>query len=557
MTDFVSRICGALRDVGVECVFGVPGTQNVALFEGLRAHRLRTVLATDERSAAFMANGYFRATGRVAALTTIPGPGFAYALPGLAEARLDSAALLHIVGRPASAPGHAFQLQAIDQRAVAAPLVKACVELTASDDPAAVIRHAYTLATAGGPGPVMVHVDFRAALDAVQPTERSSPTPEAPSVTSAALDEIERLFTSARRPLFYLGAGALGAAARLEHIATSRLIPVLTTPSARGLIPEDHALAMGFDPPRGHVDEVNRLLDASDLVVALGCRLSHNGSAGFELRLSPEKLVHVDADAAVPGANYATRLSLVDTVERVVPVLERRAAPTDWSANELRGWREALRAGPDAMDEPVIRGERPLTPAEFFHRIRALLPRDAIVVTDSGVHQVLARRHLRILSPRGLVFPSDMQSVGFGLPAAIGARLAAPRRPVLAIVGDGGFLMSGFELLTARRERVPLAVMVFNDGHLNQVRMAQQRDFGRTNAVDLLNPDYAVLADALGVEYLRFDTAPPDALRAAFTASRVTLIEVHVGDSMARRRTAVVGRAKAIARTVVQRVRNR
>ena len=167
-----------------------------------------------------------------------------------------------------------------------------------------------------------------------------------------------------------------------------------------------------------------------------------------------------------------------------------------------------------------------------------------IVVTDSGQHQILTRRHFDVLSPRGLIVPSDFQSMGFGLPSAIGAKLGVPDRPVVAIVGDGGFQMSGLELLTARREAVPLLVFVFNDGYLNQIRMQQWREFGHAHAVELLNPNFEVLAEALGVDYVRLDRAQPGQLEDALASSRTTLVEVLVTDSLSVRAIPVVAESQ-------------
>jgi acetolactate synthase-1/2/3 large subunit len=178
------------------------------------------------------------------------------------------------------------------------------------------------------------------------------------------------------------------------------------------------------------------------------------------------------------------------------------------------------------------------------------LSRDAILVTDSGLHQIMARRHFDVLAPRGLICPTDFQSMGFGLPAAIGARIAAPDRQVVAVVGDGGFLMSGLELLTARREKVPIAVLVFNDGHLNQIRVQQQAGSGRTQAVDLLNPDYEMLAKSFGIGYLRFGAGDAEAAAKALGGGDggPVLIEVLVGDSMEMRAAAAVALSKAVVR---------
>jgi acetolactate synthase-1/2/3 large subunit len=195
-----------------------------------------------------------------------------------------------------------------------------------------------------------------------------------------------------------------------------------------------------------------------------------------------------------------------------------------------------------------VHGAEPATAAAFFAALRRALPRDAIVVTDSGLHQSLVRRHFEVLSPRGLLLPSDFQSMGFGLPAAIGAKLAAPGRPVVAILGDGGFAMSGLELLTAVRERVPIVLIVFNDGQLNRIRLQQLAQFGRSEACEVLNPDFAVLAEALGIRYAPCDAGIEDVLRRSVRRRGPTLVEVRVGDSP--RIHAM--RAKGLARAAVQ-----
>ena len=553
MTDGISVLCSALRTAGVDRVFGVPGTQNVALFEGFRRHQLSTVLATHELAASFMANGYYRATGRPAVLATIPGPGFTYALTGLAEARLDSAALIYLVGLPATKPGRAFQLQSIDQAAIAGPLVKGCFRIAAADDVATVIRDAHALAMSGEPGPVMVQLDMH-ALGAA--TDRTATTASGgagkPGEDRAALNELASLFAGSRRPVLYLGAGAFECFERLERLAVALRIPVLTTPTARGIVSETNSVAMGFDPLRGHVDEANALLDRADLVVALGCKLGHNGSAGFELRFDREKFVHVDASGDVLGANYEGRLTIVSRVKDVMPSLESRTLATDWSIEELSAVRALLRRPIDQEHEPWLAGAEPMTPAAFFAWLRKLLPDDVVVVTDSGQHQILTRRHFDVTSPRGLIVPSDFQSMGFGLPSAIGAKLGVGDRPVVVIVGDGGFLMSGLELLTAKREEAPLVVFVFNDGYLNQIRMQQWREFGYAHAVALLNPNFEVLAEAFGVNYLRLDRVESGQIEGALTAAVPTIVEVLVTDSLSARALPVLARAKSVARAALR-----
>jgi acetolactate synthase-1/2/3 large subunit len=522
-------------------VFGLPGTQTVELFEALRAHRIRTVLSTHELAGAFMAVGYYRASGRVGVLVTIPGPGFTYALTGLAEASLDSAAILHVVGPAPKHAGRRFQLQAIDQPALARPLVKRVVGLEGvpAGAIAGMVRSAYESTRGGGPGPVVVDLGS-------PPDERPEPRPNPPDADWRALSGLLR---EASRPLLVLGQGALEAAAPLQAFAEARRVPILTTPSARGIVPEDHPLVMGFDVLRGAVDEANRLLERADLTVVLGARLGHNGSAGFGLRIARERLVHVDTDPAALGANYPARLCIQGTTAAAAAVLAAGAAPASgWGEAELDAARARLRAGDGAGPEPSVQGAPAGSPREFFGWLRAELPRDARLVTDSGQHQILARRYFDVLGPRGLILPSDFQSMGFGLPAAIGALLGDPARPVVALVGDGGFLMSGMEILTAARERVPLLVVVFNDGALGQIRQQQIENHGVTHAVELRNPDFRALAAAFGIAYARFGEQEPDEVRRALGRAGPTLLEVRLGDSWSLRRAQAGSSARRAVR---------
>lgn len=551
MTTAITALVGALRDIGIDVVFGVPGTQSVPFFEELRRAGIRTIVATDELAAAFMANGYFRASGRIAALSTISGPGFTYALTGLAEARHDSVGLLHLVSTPRPHDTRAFQLQAIDQRAIAGALAKHYLRVDDAADVVAAVHHAAELATTGGPGPVVLEFDARDLAD----RNASRGHAAAPTHIDLQAPDCERLsarFAEAHRPVLLLGAGAAGAAEDLSSIAHRLRIPIVTTPSARGLVREDDELVMGYDPLRGTTDQVNQLFAESDLILGLGCKLTHNGSAGYRLRLSREQFVHVDADQEVLNANYEADLAICARVEDVIPFLAGRASPVSWQESQLRAFRDAIRA---VAPEPESRIHGPsgsMQPAEFFSWLRTCLDDDAIVVTDSGLHQILTRKHYEVRAPRGLVFPSDFQSMGFGLPAAIGARVAAPDRDVIAIVGDGGFLMSGLELMTAQREELPMVVIVFNDGQLNQIRFQQLSEYGRSHAVRLANPDYETLAASFGISYVRFDANPLSHTKELLrNVQRPLLMEVAVGDSVDLRVRTGVALTKSVGRAVI------
>jgi acetolactate synthase I/II/III large subunit len=552
MSTGADRICAALGALGIETVFGLPGTQNVPLFEALRTSRLRTILATNELGAAFMAAGHYRASGRVAALFTIPGPGFTYALTGLAEARHDSSALLHITGAPPPEGGRSFQLQALDQTAMAAPVVKRHFRIDREQEIEPVLREAFVAATSGEPGPVLVEVRPDVFTS---PSLDASPIRPLPQFLApdAAATILARLRT-ARRPLLFVGQGAVAGAYALRRLAEWLNAPVVTTLSGRGVLPEDHPLAVGIDLGGPGLTSVNDLIATADLVLALGCKFSHNGTGGFRLRLPPDKLVHVDASAEVLGVNYPASLLMQADVPALLESLVTSlpgAAPSaaTWVPSELAAARtDAARQVREGGSEPRIRDADVTTPAELFRALRAAVPRDAILVTDSGLHQSLARRHFTVLAPRGLMCPSDFQSMGFGIPAAVGAAIGAPQRRVVALVGDGGFAMAGLELLAAVRERLPVAVIVFNDGQLGLIREQQLREYGHAHAVSLDGFDIAAVAAAAGAQHVRLEGRAEEVLRDALARDWPVVVEVMIGDSAGQHAAHAKGYVKQAVR---------
>ena len=554
-------LCAVLERLGVRAVFGLPGSETIELFEALRRSRLRTVLTTDERAAAFMANGYFRASGNIAAVTVIGGPGFTNALTGLAEASHDSAGMICLVVGSDRHPQKKFRLQAIDHQNVAAPLVKSVVRIAAAAELPQRINEAYARAATGEPGPVVVEISSSALTESAElpggiPRGMMPNNPE-PSGKQAE-EAIEQLARSARVVL-YVGQGAAGAAEQVIRLAESLHCPVMSTCSGRGTIPESHPLSFHFDFGSGWGGEtINNLLHESDLIIALGCKFTHNGTGGFRLKIPPEKLIHVDASAEVLGANYPARLTVRCDVRDFLETLERyrerlAVRPGGWAPQELETWRQRLQTEKHDLcrREPVISAEQSATCAAFFSALRAALPDDSCVVTDAGLHQTLTRRYFEVRCPRGLIVPTDFQSMGFGIPAAVGAKLAAPERPVVAIVGDGGFAMSGMELSTIVRERIPLVVVVFNDGKLGSIRLMQFEHTGWEHAVTLHNPDYAVFAESLGVSHVLWDPASPGTLADAVRGNETMLIEVPLVDSPEYRRLRTAARARAAVRRTV------
>ncbi|HJS46605.1 MAG TPA: thiamine pyrophosphate-binding protein [Gemmatimonadales bacterium] len=539
--------CRALEAAGVRHVFGLPGTQNVPLFEALRRSRLRVIQATHELAATMMACGYGRTTGLPGVVAAIQGPGLAWAVAGLLEARDDSTPLLLVTGTPASSPGRTFQLQAWDQATSLGPVVKRVLRAERPEAVPGAVASALTIACSGEPGPVVLELAPEALTDTAEvELDTWSGPPLEPE--PGALADLSARLAASRRPLLLAGQGVRSAAA-LRELAERIGAPVATTLSARGSLPEDHPLSFGVDLGLA-VDAVSRIAEKADLILALGWKGTHNGTGGFRLHLPADRLVHVDASPEVLGANYPAALGVVADAALVLEALVAEPRSTregpGWAAAELAAAREAARQAVDA--EPRFAGLDVADASGFFAALRKALPRDAILVTDSGLHQALARRHFAVHAPGGFLAPSDFQSMGFGLPAGIGASLAAPDRRVVVLTGDGGFAMVGAELVTAVREGLPLTVLVFNDGHLGLIRRQQLREYGHAHAVAAGPMDYGAFAQAVGAGYRLLEGPARVGLEAALAVPGPTLVEVVLGDSGAMDALRARGAARAAAR---------
>lgn len=561
--DGAEAFCDVLEQEGVQCVFGLPGTQTVGLYDALRRSALRAVVPTHELGAAFMAYGHARASGEVGVLLTIPGPGFAFVTAGLAEASLDGVPVVHFTLTPARGPTGAPAFQALDQAAIARPLVKAVLRAETRDELPDVVRAALRLARAADPGPVFVEMTESAlratgvavprttAGDRASVAAATSPGGTIPPATTAETDAAVARILAAERPMVLLAGAPAANAARLARIASTGRLPVVVPPPSRGAMPEDHPWMLCADEQRTPFETIGAAIALADLVVVLGTRLTHGATSGFRLRLPAEQVICCSESGESLPHGYRASVTLRMPVSELLARLDAESArfASAWSGPELSQWRARFASvHPPEPPEPVVNGG---DAASFFSAVRAALPRDAIVLTDSGLHQALTRRHFTVLSAPGLVFPAELQSMAFGLPAAIGAKLAQRERVVLVVLGDGGFAMSGLELLTAAREEVPVIVVVFNDGKLNLIRLQQLREYGVAHGTDLAGPDLARFAEAVGVAYRNAEEGTERVIREAIASGRPTLIEVNVHDSTAIRIRAAKAFAKETARRAV------
>jgi acetolactate synthase-1/2/3 large subunit len=483
-----------LHRAGVEHVFGIPGTSLVDLFEAFRGRRsIRVIRPTNELMASFMANGYARASGRTAVVCTIAGPGITYALTGIAEALLDSVPVVYVVDAGARQRDDGSPAsQAIAQTSVLTPVVKAVLEARSAADVAEVTRTAVAL----------------------------------------------------------VGLGAADASPVVTRLAERLQAPVVSTTSGRGVVSEEHPLCLPFDAPGASVETLNEVVGKADLVLALGCKLGHNGSRGYELKLPRSALVRVDSSPDAFGGAYPASETIVSDVDGfvrdVLPLLAEPSEPSRWTADEFARIRSRLADGiPERLNPRV----GPVTARQLFATLRRHLPATAVVATDSGFHQYLVRAHFTVVAPRTLLVPTDFQSMGFGIPAAIGASVATGARAVV-VTGDGGFASVGLELMTAVEERIPLTVLVLVDGYLGLIRLSQLARTGREADVAVSLPRLEAFASAVGADHMHLD-ATQDAdlvLEAALRSERVTIVESPVADPPGTRKLTARGRVAAAVR---------
>lgn len=499
--DIVVRALEAER---IPFAFGIPGTHNIELYDALaRSTTVRPVLVTDEQSASFMADGVWRASGRMACANLVPGAGLTHALSGIAEAFLDNVPMLVLGCGIRRDTGHAFQLHDVDQLAIAKPVTKAQIRPETGQDLYNEIRRACVIARAGVPGPVFVEVPANLYLfthDVTLATEPASPP--RPVVDTALVRRAVDLLATAKRPLLYIGFGAASATEELLQLADRLEAPVATTFTGKGVFPESHPLSLwpgfGAAAPKFARD----VAGACDATLAIGCRFGEvaTGSYGFE---PPRPLIHVDIDPAVLNRNYTTELAIAADartfLRELLVVLPKRTP-------DLR-LRERIKQGhQDIRDDALATPSDRVAPARLLHALQQRFGADTIFTADSGNGLFLGIELLRVDAPGRFLAPVDYSCMGYAVPAAIGAKLAQPKSPVVALAGDGAFLMTGLELITAASIGAALVIVVLRDRELAQIAQFQQTALSRKTCSEIGDYDVATLANALGIDALHLNT---------------------------------------------------
>ncbi|MCX2954842.1 acetolactate synthase large subunit [Lentzea sp. NEAU-D7] len=499
----------ALEDVGCEVIFGMPGGAILPAYDPLFDSKIRHVLVRHEQGAGHAAQGYAQATGRVGVCMATSGPGATNLVTPLADAYMDSVPIVAITGQVARSMIGTDAFQEADIRSITLPITKHSFQVHDPADIPRVIAEAFTLASSGRPGPVLVDLPKDVLATATTYTPPKITTPSRPVLSPVQIRNAAQLIGSSKRPVFYVGGGVIrsGAAQELRKLAEKTGIPVVTTLMARGAFPDSHPLHLGMPGMHGTVPAV-AALQRADLLIALGTRFDDRVT-GLLPEFAPHAaVIHADIDPAEISKNRKADVGIVgdcrDVMAALSAVITRKTDLTDWW-NYLGG---LLTTYPLGYDWPA---DGMLAPQYVIERISKLAGPEAIYTAGVGQHQMWAAQYVKYERPGSFINSGGAGTMGFAVPAAMGAQAGAPDRTVWAIDGDGCFQMTNQELATCAAEGIPIKVAIINNGNLGMVRQWQTLFYeGRYSNTRLgthqRHPDFVKLADALGCVGLRCES---------------------------------------------------
>lgn len=505
--DITGRLTGAqavvatLQQHNVGCVFGIPGAQENELWDTFKSAGLRYLLVTHEFSAACMADGYARSTGFPGVIALVPGPGLTNSLTGLGEALLDSIPIVALIGDIGNGnKAHPFQVHSLDQAALLRPVTKDVICVKCVDEIPGAIHQAFALAQSGEPGPVGVVIPYNLLIEAAN--FRVGP----PAMPALAWDQVaaDRAITMLSNHKWkvgiYAGQGCMAASAELVQLAETLQAPVATSISGKGVIPETHPLAVGWGYGPQATTTAESIFADVDCLLAIGVRYSEV-STGYYSNPRPKFLVHVDANAdnlgrvlkadvcvhADAGMFCSHALSKADCLQR----------PVD---GHLRGRIQKLK-NQERSAHAKSYGKCGIDPMCLIRALRQCLDESAMLFVDVSLAEHLAAEAFTTCQPRTYFCPTDNQSMGWSIPAAIGAQVMHCGRTVVTLTGDGCFLMSAMEASTAARAGLPVKFFILDNQSYRYMQELQLPAYMQTTATILANLDYAALAKGLGLAY--------------------------------------------------------
>lgn len=494
-------IVRALEDEDVSLVFGYPGGAIMPLFDRLLEARFQTVLVRHEQAAALAADGYARATGRVGVCIATSGPGATNLVTGIANAYLDSVPIVCITGQVATPFMGSDAFQEVDIFGMCLGVVKHSMIAKRGADLYGLIRQAFDIARSGRPGPVLLDLPKDVSLEAVSELRYLTPRRRTIEICEPSMDRAELLLREAKRPLIYAGGGIgiAGAVRAFRQFVNTTRIPVVATLKGLGALETEHPLFLGMLGMHG-LKAANHAVHEADLLIVIGARFDDRATGKLAAFAPDAAVIHMDVDAAEISKLRTADVALCGPLEPHLKALTMPLEKVEWIERCLI-WKSEFRWDYEAPGEAVYA-------PRFLHLLSRLAPRRTLITSDVGQHQMWVAQHCAFHYPADHLSSGGLGTMGFGLPAAIGAQLGDPEALVICVSGDGSIMMNIQELATLNRYRLPVKILLFDNQRLGMVRQWQELFFNqRYSAVDLSdNPDFAAVARSFGLDALRIES---------------------------------------------------
>ncbi|HZG81171.1 MAG TPA: thiamine pyrophosphate-binding protein [Brevibacillus sp.] len=545
-----------LEDRGVEHLFGLCGHTNIAVLTALESSKIKFVNTRHEQIAAHIADGYARAKKQTAVVLSHLGPGLTNAATGVANAALDSIPMVVIAG---DVPSHYYGKhphQEVNMHADAAqyeiyrPFVKRAWRVDRPDLFPQILEKAFQLAESGRPGPVLVSVpmdifSMEIEVELFEKVKQHTRTLHKPSIDQETATRIVEKLIQAKNPVLYVGGGIMlaDAAAQLQELVDHLSIPVAHSLMGKGAISDDHPFTLGMTGFWG-TKFINDTTRNADLILALGTRFAEADASSWEKEytfdIPKTKLIHIDIDPSEIGRNYPVDIGAVADLKQALKAINRVAKellPEGKKNEELKAKIAANRAEfQGANKEHIASNAFPMTPQRILQEVRDVLPRNAIITTDVGWNKNGVGQQFPVYEPGSVLTPGGLATMGFGAPAALGAKIAQPDRVVLSLVGDGGFGQNPAVLATAAEENIPVVWVIMNNYAFGTIAGLQKAHFGTTMGTlfkrdgQPYSPDYAAIAKAYGIDGVKIQSADEfkSALETAIASKKPYVIDVQM-----------------------------
>lgn len=523
---------------GVDTVFGYPGGSIINVYDRLYDYQdqIRHILARHEQGAIHAAQGYARATGRTGVVIATSGPGATNLVTGIGDALMDSTPLVVITGQVASSVLGTDAFQEIDMVDIANPITKWALQVRRAADIPSAIARAFYIANSGRPGPVLIDI----AKDAQQGlTEWHHEKCDyirtycaRPALDYHSLSQVAGIINSAVRPLILSGHGVMiaGAEPQLRELAEKAEIPVASTLLGLSTLPSSHPLFRGMLGMHGNIAP-NVATNRADVIIAVGMRFDDRVTGRLDAYAPSARIIHIDIDASEFNKNVRANCTIHGDAREVLTALLPLVHPArhpEWLASFDR--LDAIEKT-EVIDRQTHPASGPILMGEVVDQVSTATSDDAILVTDVGQNQMLAARYFRFSSPRSIITSGGLGTMGFSLPAAIGAKIGCPDRQVCAFAGDGGIQMTLQELGTIMAYNIPVKIIVLNNSFLGNVRQWQELFFNaRYSQTPMTNPDFVTLASAYGIpgEHVSDRADLPDAISRMVKSPTAYLLEVDI-----------------------------